>query len=313
LARVNKTVRVSRSRAQRVAASCQQHVRQYAPDLLSELQGMSEGSGVPLEEIMMLQVRNQFPPEKEGGCTSFSTDCRVSAEGRPFVGQNWDNDPALDAFTVVLTRRPDDGPAIMTVTQAGLISYIGFNEAGIGACVNTLPAPSREAGVPHYFTLRMIYAATTLDGAIEALRRATRAIPANIMLSTPDGPADLEVTIDDIHVLRDEGDGIVTHTNHCLHPDLAPINEQFDELIQSRPRKARIDELLRGRSHDLGSLRAALADHDGHPCSICRHANDHPQNGFWETVFSVIIDPQARQMHLTRGTPCSRPFEVYQL
>ncbi len=135
------------------------------------------------------------------------------------------------------------------------------------------------------------------------------------MLATPQGPANFEVTLDDVRLLTDNGSGIVTHTNHCLHPDLLPINNQFPELIESHPRKARIDALLTNQNGPLtiDQLKTALRDHDNHPKSICRHANDHPQHGFWETVFSVILDPSAGQMHVTRGTPCVQPYETYSL
>ncbi|MEZ6146749.1 MAG: C45 family autoproteolytic acyltransferase/hydrolase [Planctomycetaceae bacterium] len=125
-----------------------------------------------------------------------------------------------------------------------MIAYIGFNDKGVGLCLNTLPAPSRRVGVPHYFIVRAILEAASLDEAVDAVRRAERAIPANVMLITPQGPADLEITIDDVQVLRSNDSSPVTHTNHCLHPNLLPINEEFPELIQSHDRIHRIGELL---------------------------------------------------------------------
>ena len=312
---VNKTVRVSKTAADGIVANALQCAEQYSPDMVEELRGMAEASRVTVEEIMLLQVRNQLQPDLDAACTSLAL-----AEGRGrrasgLVAQNWDNDPDLYPFTIVLTRRPVGKPACMTITQAGLIAYIGFNEAGIGLCLNTLPAPSRCLGVPHYFTVRGIYEADSLDGAVQAVRRADRAIPANIMLITPQGPADLEVTMDDVHVLQDRALGGVTHTNHCRHPELLAINEQFPELVQSHARQRRIDQLLdlQRRSPDLEELKKMLRDHDGFPRSICRHANDDPKTGFWETVFSVIIEPQSRRMHVSRGMPCEHPYEVYAL
>ena len=93
----------------------------------------------------------------------------ASIEPMVWWRKNWDNDPELEPFTVVLTRRPVDKPAFMTITQAGLIAYIGFNAAGIGVCLNTLPAPARPFGVPHYFTVRGIYEADSLEGAVNAV------------------------------------------------------------------------------------------------------------------------------------------------
>lgn len=312
---VQRTVAISPDAARDVAETCLPLAEQYSPDSVEELRGIAEAADVPLIDVMLLQVRNQLRPEEDSGCTSFSLRPPGYAA---MIGQNWDSDPALDQFTVMLTRRPTGKPALMTITQAGLIAYIGMNDAGIAACLNTLPAPSRRTGVPHYFTLRGIYEADSLEGAVHAVSRAQRAIPASIMLGTPQGPANLEVTIDDVKVLRPasgESSG-VTHTNHCLHPELVAINEDFPELIQSHPRKQRIDELLLNNPSAAGdrtAIEAALRDHRDHPRSICRHVNDDPGEGFWQTVFSVIIEPEAARMYVTRGTPCDHPYEEYVL
>ena len=315
LERVNKTAVVSRTEADDLAASCLQDAEAYNPDLVEELRGMAEAAGLTLDDLMLLQIRNQLTAETEAGCTSLSLAADKTVVGHGLVAQNWDNDPTLDDFTIVLTRHPEGQPSLTTVTQAGLIAYIGFNTAGLGACLNTLPAPSRARGVPHYFTLRDLYQQDCLEDAVSSIQRASRAIPANIILSTPQGPANLEVTIDAIHVLTDSAAGQLTHTNHCLHTDLLPINDDFPELIQSYPRKDRIDGLLNATSDRYGveSIKDALRDHQDHPRSICRHSNDDPETGFWQTVFSVIIEPAARRMHISRGTPCDRPYEIYEL
>ncbi len=315
LKRVQRTVNVSRERALSIARQCIPFVEAYDSDMLDELRGVSAASGVSLEDLMLLQVRNQLTERPAEGCTAFSVASDGAESGFGTVAQNWDADPALDPFTVVLTRRPIGKPALMTITQAGLISYMGMNNAGIGTCVNTLPAPSRDVGVPHYFTLRGIYEATSLDKAVHAVSRAERAIPANIMMITPQGPADLEVTIDNVHVLRPNDRCVLVHTNHCVHPDLFAINDDFPELIESHPRLARIGNLIaNGQPRiNIEQMKTALSDHTGHPKSICRHENDHPTNGFWATVFSVIIEPAAGRMHVSRGNPCQSPFEIYEL
>ncbi|MCA9205216.1 MAG: peptidase C45 [Planctomycetales bacterium] len=310
---IHRSVRISRERAVQVARDSADYVDHYAPHMLDELRGMSEAARVSLDDLMLLQVRNQLQPDEDAGCTALSLDRPLRA-GR-LVAQNWDADPALDAFTIVLIRRPSDLPAYMSLTQAGLIAYMGFNSAGIGACVNTLPAPVRGVGVPHYFTLRGIFESTSLDEAYQRVASATRAIPANIVLTTPQGPADLEVSIDDVRLLRDDGQGRLTHTNHCHHPEITKYNEQFPELIQSHARQRRIDQLLTAAGDQVTAedVQAMLRDHQDHPHSICRHMNDDPRFGFWQTVFSIIIEPEQRRMQVTRGTPCDHPFEVYEL
>jgi isopenicillin-N N-acyltransferase like protein len=131
------------------------------------------------------------------------------------------------------------------------------------------------------------------------------------MLATPQGPANLEVTLEHVRVLADQT--CLTHTNHCLHEDLCHWNERYPELIESRPRKARIDQLLANRPHTLAILQEALRDHEGYPCSICRHANDDPRHGFWTTVLSAILDTTHCRMYVTRGNPCRQPYQQYDL
>ena len=86
-------------------------------------------------------------------------------------------------------------------------------------------------------------------------------------------------------------------------------------LIQSRPRKARIERAFaeEDRAISLESIKRVLRDHEDYPRSICRHANDHPTNGYWVSVFSVIIEADSGRMHVSRGNPCTAPYETYQL
>lgn len=317
--RVNKTVAISRDAAMRVAHESIALAEGYSPSSMEELRGTAEAAHLPLEELMLIQIRNQLRAG-DSGCTSLSIG-QPRSRAR-IVAQNWDADPALDPFTIVLTRRPEGKPAFTTITQAGLIAYIGFNSAGMGLCANTLPAPGRRLGVPHYFLLRGIYEATSLDEAVSAVQRGERAMPANVMLTTPQGPANLEITLDGVQLLTGDGTGLVTHTNHCKHPDLVAINDSFPELIQSHARQKQIDILLESAiprtstanaEKWLDALKAAFSDHDGYPRSICRHVNEDQPTGFWQTVFSVIIEPDRQQMHITRGTPCSHPYETYHM
>ncbi len=314
LDRISQTIQVSLATILQISKKSNVFVEDYAPDLLKEIQGMSEGSAVPFDELMFLQIRNQLTAGMNSGCTSFSIGAACTEARQPLIGQNWDNDPALDPFTVVLTRRPTDKPAYMSITQAGLIAYIGFNETGMAACLNSLPAPARAVGVPHYFTLRRLFEAKSLEAGVSAITSACRAVPASIMLATPQGPSNLEVTLENVHVLRPGDVQILTHTNHCLHPELVSINSQFGELIQSKPRLRRVDRLLaEERSWGIDTLKNVLRDHDGFPASLCRHANSDPQHGYWETVFSVLMSPEAGAMHICRGNPCCHDYEVYSL
>ena len=313
--RANLSSPFPRDAAMEVARACIPLTEFHYPDMIDEMRGIAEASSVSLENLMLLNVRNQLRPDTDAGCTSFSATVDSGCTDGTLIGQNWDNDPGLDPFTLVLTRQPKDKPAFMTITQAGLIAYIGVNDAGLGFCLNTLPAPSRSIGVPLYFILRKIFECASLDDAVHTASEAQRAIPNNVMLATPQGPADLEITVPGVYVLRDERKGLITHTNHCQHSELQQINSEFAELIQSHTRKSRIDLLTSPDAAPLciARFKEILSDHEGYPRSICRHPNDDPFSGHWQSVFSVIIEVNAARMHISRGNPCDTAYEIYSL
>src|SRR5690349_16874071 len=104
LASVNKSVRISRDAAMKNAAATVPYAEAYSADMVDELRGMAEAARVSLEDLMLLHVRNQLRPEHDAGCTSFALASRGAVRTGNIVAQNWDNDPDLDQFTVVLTR-----------------------------------------------------------------------------------------------------------------------------------------------------------------------------------------------------------------
>lgn len=309
-----RMVSVTAEEAERVAAESMEYAREYAPHLMEEFEGVAESSGVRLLDLMLAQVRNQFSDDQQNACTSFSASPQFTATNQHLLAQTWDADPALDEVTIVLTRKPTDAPAYLSVGQAGLIGYMGINEAGIGCCVNTLPAPSRGVGVPHYFSLRRIFEQSSLDDAVSVLESAYRAIPVNIMMTTPQGPANIEATPEAVHVLRDLD--YLVHTNHCLHEQLIEVNNQFDELCQSYSRLPRMQSLVESQKNEINSaaIMKMFQDHDNYPGSICRHPNpDDPKHGFIETVFAMVVEPEEPALYVSRGTPCAAPFEKYLL
>ncbi len=306
---------ITTGQAMDVARGAFAYAEDYAPELVDEIRGIAEGANLSVEQVMLVNVRNQVAAAIDGACTAVVVEPIASSSSAGIAGQNWDNDPEMDPYSIVLIRRPADGPAHVNFTQPGVIGYMGLNESGLGVLMNTLPAPSSGIGVPWYFIVRRMYRHAFLNDVVKEAMRAKRAIPANAALITADGAADLEVTIDRVRVLRAGPANTLVHTNHCVHPELAHVNEQFPELIQSVPRLSRAERLLEvpGGRLGLSDLESLLSDHDDYPTSICRHPNDHPGDGHWTSVVSMILEPANGLMRLSRGNPCQNPYEVYSL
>ena len=87
------------------------------------------------------------------------------------LGQNWDNEPRVDPYTIVCIRKPSAAPATICVGRAGLIGYIGFSSSGFGILLNALRGEG-TTGLPLYFNVRRVLESTTLEQAVGSLRGA---------------------------------------------------------------------------------------------------------------------------------------------
>ena len=107
----------------------------------------------------------------------------------------------------------------------------------------------------------------------------------------------------------------MVHTNHYLNENMRAIEEDPDELIDTRVRYFRAFRSLRLTSkHSIKSLQAIQRDHLNFPNSICNHAEDDSNPMDREkTVNAMVIDLTARVMHLAWGNPCKNPYHTYHL
>lgn len=310
---------VAESRALEEAGRYVAVAERYAPDVVDELRGVAEGANVSLEAVMLVNARSEvaFATRGQEGCTAVAVSREASATGGVILGQNWDNDPEMARFSLVITREAERGPAFACWTQPGIAAYIGMNESGLGLCMNALAGPSRREGLPWYFTVRRVIESATVEEARSAIEGSARARCGNLAMVAEGEALDFEVQIDASRVVRSGADGVLVHTNHCVHPDLAPRNREFaDDLYgQTFERASRARQMIESgdRPINVDRVKAILSDHHDAPTSICRHPNDHPATGWQRSVISIVMEPDRGAMHISRGNPCEHPYETYQL
>ena len=122
-------------------------IENFDPAYVEEMRGIAEGAGEPFAAVMLMNARTemvaaarrqqaarQFPD----GCTAALALPEASADGVLLHGQNWDWRAECAETGVVLRIRRDDGPDILTFTEAGGLARSGLNSAGIGLTANAL-------------------------------------------------------------------------------------------------------------------------------------------------------------------------------
>lgn len=310
-------------------------VEDGAPAYAAEMRGVAAGSGVPLAKVTLLNARYEVlygafagaaaedgpgdAPERErppspDGCTSFALQGEVTADGRPYMGQNWDWMPDVDVLVTAV--RGDDVATHVAFTEAGIVGgKIGVNKHGTSLALNGLVTSADGESpfrLPYHVRFRDVLNADRLSGAVGAVIGSDRACSANVLLGSAAGEfVNLEVLPESATPISPDG-GVLTHANHLEAATAA--DSRFERLLPDTvcraPRLRRLLERDAG-SLSVGDAKAALRDHFDRPASICRHPDpDVPVDERSVTRASAIIDPTERTLAVTDGQPCENDYRT---
>lgn len=292
-------------------------IKAFDSDLMEELQGVADGAGVSLEDILALNARSEVimmsgSVVMSDGCTSLAVLPEASADGRTWLAQNWDWKGTQLEAVLVLKIKQVNKPEVTMVTEGGIIGKIGFNSAGIGVCLNALGTIGNPQGLPLHIILRGILNSSKLSDALQRINCMQNACAANYLIASACGEAmDVEKAPTDFDVLYPQ-DGIIVHTNHFVSAKIKV--EDLSRLLvpDTFLRYGRADKLIRCKHGSITPdyIKEIFSDHADYPDSICRHKDPlDPINMQMCTVFSVIMNLTDRKMQLVIGNPCSGEFE----
>jgi isopenicillin-N N-acyltransferase-like protein len=199
-------------------------------------------------------------------------------------------------------------PTVLTLTEAGIVGKIGFNSAGLGACLNILKSSLAEVGIPIHILMRGILNSERFGDAIGKIVSANRGSSNNTLIAHRDGAAiDFEMAPKDLDFLYPEN-GVLVHTNNFVSPRLRPLDTGLSQFPDTLLRYGRAQQKMQQRAGRIGvaDFKEVLGDHCNHPDSICRHPDPRdPELERVQTVASVIMNLTRGEMHLTQGPPCS--------
>jgi isopenicillin-N N-acyltransferase-like protein len=336
------------------------------PEYAAEMRGVAEGSGVPLTDVALLNVRYEViytawkeraerraaggadsesggDPEGErgddgrdpraagvDGCTSFGLLPAATADGKTYVGQNWDwLAPIRDTVVLARVRRPD-APDHVVFTEAGIVGgKAGVNEHGVGLGLNGLTSPAdgeEPFRKPIHVRCREVMDARGLADAMAPIVETHRPASANFMLGAAGGGAgggdgrggeviDVEAAPERFGHLHPT-DGVLTHANHFVDDRIESLSERRGASTLYRAERLR-RHLAAER--DAGGvtvegITAGLRDHFGRPASVCSHVDGRlPEAEHGRTNASFVIDLDDRRLHAVRGPPCEGEYRTHGL
>jgi isopenicillin-N N-acyltransferase like protein len=311
-------------------------IERFDPAYIEEMRGIAEGAGEPFAGVMLMNARTEMVAaarkqhvEKHfpDGCTAAFALPEASADGVLLHGQNWDWRTECAETGVILRIRRDDGPDILTFTEAGGLARSGLNSAGIGLTANALECDrdyQRGAGVPLPFIRRKVLESAHLADAVRTIFSTPRFGSNHMAVShaTVDGGEafGFECAPDETFwVAADRG--LYVHANHWIaEPARAKVKDTgLAETPDSIYRDKRVRDQLSprllpgGGKLTLEDFRQAFFDDWNTPYSVCRPPRPNNRGNSVATAAMVLMRPAEGHMEVAPMPALNRRFTTYTL
>ncbi len=230
------------------------------PDVVDELRGIADGSGVSLEDLELANFSGyiaaaDLSANNSAQCSVLATVGAANQKDSLLLGRQQDAATDTTPPVMIIRRFVDGRPDRLEVTQpatlspAAVITSDGlFWEGHVAFSKEPVPAPAIDLLSLVDGALRT---ARTLDGLQSGLTAQPRLRPMNSVIAdlTSGEVRSLELSTSRSAVGRADKDGILISTNHFLSADLTDL--QPPSVNRSLTRNDRLNELAAGRRGQL--------------------------------------------------------------
>jgi isopenicillin-N N-acyltransferase-like protein len=284
------------------------------PDLLEELHGISESSGVDYSNLLHLNLNTDVAYARAYAmvfdCTQVVANGSATRDGKTYLAKTRDltRGPVRQ---VLLHREYDDGTYRNEIASAGQLTLpVGVNSFGVAVGTSgqwssrVVVDLARGDSAWHIPNLQPVLRhARSAEEAVQMVRQQPRVAGMNMTVADEHTAVALEITDTDVHVFEPE-DGILVRTNHYLSPALQHLAPTREENHGTFDRYERAWEMATSRRGEIGThdLVRMMSDHVAPPRqSICRHGDGDDAG---QTYAAMVICPQDRTVWAMLGNPC---------
>jgi len=265
-------------------------IMKWTPELYEEVKGIAEGSGQKFNDIMVLNLLDEFwvyvNNLNNHHCSGLGVPSRNGKPG--YISQNMDLENYTDGFQVLMRlTRTENRPEQLVLTHPGLIALNGLNETGIGACMNTLmQLKASSNGLPVAFIVRRILNSTDKDELLNFIQSVPHASGQNYIIGIRGEVFDFEASANKVVRFNPENEnGTIYHTNHpIVNDDMKPWFEQFNPNLKTELQLTGSNSYLRLKAVEsrmtanleVGDalIKEALRSKDDANNPVCRANNE---------------------------------------
>lgn len=290
-------------------------IKRWTPEIYEEVRGIADGAGQAFNDVMVFSLLDEFWVYQDNienhHCSGMGVPAR---EGQPaYIAQNMDIEAFTDGYQVLLRiARHGDRPEQLILTHPGCIAFTGMNEAGIGACMNTLmQLKANTTGLPVAFIVRRITGSTDKDDLLHFIQNVPHASGQNYIIGIREEVYDFEASANKVVRFDPKNEnGTVWHTNHPLvNDDLKEWFKKYDPNLRAEEKPVNSNSFVRLAAMQRrvvangiitdNTIKEALRSKDDEKHPVCCALNQ------WGLTFgSVIMTLTGKPfLQITAGPP----------
>jgi isopenicillin-N N-acyltransferase-like protein len=290
------------------AAACAEEIKAYSPEIIDELEGYAEGSGLTLNEIILITLHEEIwhrgvLPVVHGHCTTAAVGPGFTSDGKVYVGQNWDWWYSMFGKSELLLWKCKSYPDVLCYAYPGLRTCAGMNSAGIAlvwtSIVSSPESDGPRVGIPTYLLIAHLLNQTTIEAVIKEAKKAKNAGWFTFVIGDDRG-----------NFVNVEGSPIrivVKKYKDCLtrveYGTTEMTNTPAGKPVKLHPRGQRILELVESEKGRINAdtLKRFFLDNN---------LGIHSQDG---TVETFIFNTNKRTIEITRGLGSTGRWQTFKM
>lgn len=307
-------------------------IREQAPLLWEEVDGLAEGAAISPDTARFLQLADEEWVYREKVCSDATvnrdacTAFAVNTDRGTLAGQNMDTgyiDPHQVLFRIT---HPGSDLESYVFSVAGTLGLNGMSNVPLGICCNTLlQMRSCTKGLPVALIVRRVLECDSFEDAVSFISRIRHASGQNYIVAAPGQVGSFECSAGKVAAVKGSAsiDGI-WHTNHPLvNDDLEPSEVIARTQIAGRyaNSKARLQSIgqrfvAAGAEIRIGDIKHALGAHDDNVNPVCRHfdpAGRETLIGYTAGSMIYELNPEDPTLHVASGPPCHTEYRAFRL
>jgi len=284
-----------------LAKKSEDEVKKYFPEIIDEMRGFSETSGVKYYKVMSLILTVGVVPS----CTSFAAAGHATKDGKTIFGRNYDMFYWMKKGAETYATYPKGANSSIGNTDIFIGREDGINDRGLAVGLAAVHSEGMKPGFIFPIVVRLLLdKCADVDEAIKLATKIPHLKSMTYLLADKSGKmAALEVTTNKIHVRQPSSDYIII-TNQFQDPKMQELETLNERPPDSPQRYNGVNRLLSANlgKIDLDFAKKILRDHEN---LICSHIEFIKLGTLW----SIVASPGERTAWIADGHPCKTEYQ----